>query len=187
MKLNAITLLIASLLVAATVSAGSSGVPPTVTTTGAGSQTKTTAYVGLNWTLGGGMTPALVLGVFDTKVQANGDTTGGNLAFHANLAGGISLGKVKLSYLDGRNDLQGELGLGFDFMKQAPLLFLGINAPYVAAGIDAFSSHGFVPYAAIHTQGRFDKPAGTTTTISCNDPNYPTYNAVTNLCDFAPD
>lgn len=156
----------AALLAGSVALAGSIPVP-TAFTTGVDSRSDTTAYIGLNWTLGGGMTPSLVLGVFDVKVKANGDTTGANLAFHANLAGGFKPGKLKLSYLDGRHDLQGELGLGFDFIKGAPLGFLGLNAPYVAVGVDAYLSPGFVPYVTMHSQGQFDKPSATTTTYSC--------------------
>jgi len=126
--------------------------------TGSASKTETKAYVGLNWTLGGGATPALVLGAFRAKVNSSGDTTGGNLAFHVNLAGGIKPGKLKLSYLDGKEDLQGELGIGYDFLKGAPLLGLGLNAPHLSAGVDAYAGPGFVPYATLHSQGKFDKP-----------------------------
>lgn len=129
--------------------------------TGSASKTETKAYVGLNWTLGGGATPALVLGAFRAKVDSNGDTTGGNLAFHVNLAGGIKPGKLKLSYLDGKEDLQGELGIGYDFLKGAPLLGLGLNAPHIGAGVDAYAGLGFIPYATLHSQGKFDKPTQT--------------------------
>ncbi len=137
------------------------------TTTGSASKTETQAYVGLNWTIGGGAIPALVLGVFRAKVDADGDTTGGNLAFHVNLAGGIKPGKLKLSYLDGKEDLQGELGIGYDFLKGAPLLGVGLNAPYLGAGVDAYAGLGFLPYATLHSQGKFDKPNRTRTPAQC--------------------
>lgn len=126
--------------------------------TGSAEKTDTRAYAGLNWTLGGGATPALVLGVFDVKVKANGDTTGGNLAFHINLTGGVKPGKVKLAYINGKEDVQGEIGLGYDFLKNAPLLGLGINAPYVSAGVDAYGGPGFVLYGTLHSQDKFNKP-----------------------------
>ena len=137
-------------------SAAMAGIPVIPAAT---SNTDTKAYAGLNWTVDGGLTPALVLGVFHTKVKSNGDTTGGNLAFHVNLAGGVKPGKLKLSYLNGQDNLQGEVGGGYDFIKAAPLVFLGVNSPHLAVGIDGYMNPGLVPYATVHTQDEFDLPA----------------------------
>ena len=129
--------------------------------TGGASKTETRAYAGLNWKLGGGATPALVLGAFRAKVESDGDTSGGNLAFHINLAGGVKPSKLKLGYLNGKENLQGEVGIGYDFLKNAPLLGLGINAPHISAGVDAYTGSSFVPYGTLHTQGKFKKPSQT--------------------------
>jgi hypothetical protein len=91
-------------------------------------------------------------------VKSNGDTTGAKLAFNINLAGGFAPGMLKLSYLNGKEDLQGEVGAGYNFIKSAPLLGLGVNAPYVAIGVDGYLNPGFVPYATLHSQGKFSKP-----------------------------
>lgn len=168
MKKTILALTVLSALVSSAVWAGGGSIPATASTTGANSETDTRAYVGLNWSLGGGTTPALVLGVFNTKVKSDGDTTGGNLALHLNLAGGIKPAKIKLSYLNGEEDLQGELGAGYDFIKAAPLAFLGLNAPHLSVGVDGYLNPGFVPYATLHSQGEFDKPRGSTTTYSCD-------------------
>jgi hypothetical protein len=126
--------------------------------TGSASKTETKAFAGLNWRLDGGMTPALVLGAFRAKVQSDGDTSGGSLAFHLNLAGGIKPGKIKLGYINGKENFQGEAAIGYDFLKNAPLLGLGLNAPHISAGVDAYTGPGFVPYVTLHSQGKFDKP-----------------------------
>ncbi len=128
-------------------------------TTGSTSKNNTNAYAGLNWSMGGGWTPALVLGVFHTKVKSDGDTHGANLAFHVNLAGGIKPGKLKLSYLNGKENIQGEIGVGYDFMRSAPLLGLGLNGPFVAAGVDGYLSQGLIPYITLQSQGKFSKPS----------------------------
>lgn len=151
MKKSALAVALLSTLTASAVFAG-------VVTPVSTSKTETKAYAGLNWTLGGGATPALVLGAFRAKVDSDGDTQGGNLAFHINLAGGVKPGKLKLGYINGKENIQGEVGIGYDFMKNAPLLGLGINAPHVSAGVDAYMNPGFVPYGTLHTQGEFDKP-----------------------------
>lgn len=159
MKKLTLTLLLATALPGSAAFAGIS--PPTyslIPTTGSASKTETRAFVGLNWSLGGGATPALVLGAFRAKVKSDGDTAGGNLAFHINLAGGIKPGKLKLGYIKGKENLQGEAVVGYDFLKNAPLLGLGLNAPYISAGVDAYMNAGFVPYVTAHSQGKFDKP-----------------------------
>lgn len=160
MKKSTLAVLLLSALTGSAAFAGG-GPPPLyslIPATGSASKTETRAFVGLNWKLGGGATPALVLGAFRAKVKSDGDTSGGNLAFHINLAGGVKPGKLKLGYLNGKENLQGELGIGYDFLKNAPLLGLGINAPHISAGVDAYTGPGFVPYGTLHTQGKFDKP-----------------------------
>ncbi len=119
---------------------------------------QTNVYAGLNWNLEGGKTPALVLGVFQTRVETDGDTRGANMAFHINLKNKIRPGKLNVSLLKGQEDLQGEIGFGFDFLKSEPLVLLGINAPYVSAGVNIYSNPGFVPFAQLHTKGDFHTP-----------------------------
>lgn len=133
-------------------------VPATITTTGT-NKNETQVYVGLNWQLGGGMIPALVLGAVNTDVKSNGDTTGVNLAFHLNLTGGVAPGKIKLSALDGKEYLQAELGFGYNFLTAKPFIGLGLNAPYIAVGVDGYLNPGLVPYVTIHSLGPFDKPS----------------------------
>jgi hypothetical protein len=165
MKLSVVILAVTAVLGSSAAMAGSvTQYDFVTTTTGSASKSSTKAYAGLNWKMGGGMTPAVVLGVASTKTKSNGDTYGANLAFHFDVAGGFKPGKLKLSYLDGKENLQGELGIGYDFLKTAPLVGLGVNAPHLAAGVDGYLSHGFVPYATLHTLSKFDKPSRRTTT-----------------------
>lgn len=147
-------------------SAVMAGVPTTtfnpVTTAVNASKTQTKGYVGLNWSLDGGAMPSLVLGALRPRVKSNGDTEGANLAVFINLAGGVKPAKLKLGYINGKEDVQGELGVGYDFLKGAPLLGLGVNAPYVNAGVDLYQGPGFNPYVTLYSQGKFKKPQGTT-------------------------
>lgn len=160
MKKSTIALILLSALTAPSTYAGTVGFS-LIPGTGSTSETETRAYAGLNWRLGGGATPALVLGAFRAKTQSDGDTSGGNLAFHFNLAGGIKPGKIKLGYLNGKENIQGEVGIGYDFLKNAPLLGIGVNGPHLSAGVDAYANPEFVPYFTLHSKGEFDKPSGT--------------------------
>ena len=153
MKKSTLTLtLLSALMCSAAFAGGGYILTPAA---GGTKETETRAYAGLNWHLGGGATPALVLGVFSARVKPNGDTAGGDLAFHINLADGVKPG----SYLNGQNDFQAEAGFGYDFLKNAPLLGLGFNAQHVSLGVDAYANPGFVPYVTLHSMGKFDKPS----------------------------
>ncbi|HEX5786338.1 MAG TPA: hypothetical protein VFY35_16540 [Burkholderiaceae bacterium] len=143
--------------------------------------TETKGYAGLKWSLSTGTTPAVVLGIVRAKVKSNGDTDGANLAFSLNLAGGIKPGKLKLSYLNGKEDVQGELGLGYDFLKSAPLLGLGVNIPYLNAGVDIYRD-GYDPFVTLQTLKKWDKPAGTTC-VPSGSPDYSDPNCTTPYID----
>ena len=76
-----------------------------------------------------------------------------------------------MSYLNGKENIQGEIGAGYDFMRSAPLLGLGLNGPFVAAGVDGYLSHGLVPYLTLQSQGKFSKPSYQTTTTCVVTPS----------------
>jgi len=133
------------------------------TTGGATSQTETRAYAGLKWSIDGGATPSLVLGAMHARVSSGGNTEGANLALSINLAGGVKPASIKLGYLNGKEDIQGELSVGYNFLKATPLVGLGVNAPYANIGADWLYGNGFDPFAIIHTHGKFGKPAPAST------------------------
>jgi len=162
MKKTALATLCALAMASSAALAGGTTTYSLVGTGNSGAKTNTNAYAGLNWSLGGSWTPAVVVGLFNTRVKANGDTEGANLAFHLNLAGGVKPGKLKLSYLNGKENIQGEVGIGYDFVRGAPLLGLGANGPFIGAGIDGYLNYDVIPYLNIHTQDRFKKPSNST-------------------------
>jgi hypothetical protein len=159
MKKSTISLAIGLALVSSSALAGFNAYSLVTTTTGSTGKNNTNAYAGVNWSMGGSWTPAVVLGVFRTHVKSDGDTQGANLAFHLNLAGGIAPGKLKLSYLNGKENIQGEIGAGYDFVRSAPLLGIGLNGPFIAAGVDGYLNQGIVPYVTLQSQGKFSKPS----------------------------
>ncbi|MCP5337547.1 MAG: hypothetical protein H7A11_07530 [Pseudomonadales bacterium] len=171
-------------LLAAPVFAGK-GQPVTMyslISSGGGTKSQTAAYVGLNWSLDGGVTPSMVLGVFHVQTKSNGDTHGENLNFSFNIAEGLELDKLKLGYLQGKRDYQGELAIGYGVLKGAPLVGLGVNARHATIGVDGYlgSAPSLDPFVTIHTQGEFDKrkrrqrcvedPAGPYQNPDCTNP-----------------
>ena len=167
-KLFAATAL--SLFSVASLAGGS--VPPITVITPGGSTANydTKAYVGLNWAMGGSLTPAVVLGANYAKVKSNGDTNGADVAFSFNLLNGFAPGTLKLSYLNGKDSGQGLIGAGYNFAAAAPVVGMGWRAPYVTAGAD-MNLHNYVvtPSVTLTTQGAYDAPddAAETVTTTC--------------------
>lgn len=137
------------------------GAPPTsyalvTTTSGGGDKTDNQVYAGLVWTWGE-ITPAAVIGFSHGKVESDGDTEAVHASLTINFLDGIQPGKVKLTYLNGKEDFQGEAGVGYDLTTNSFLLPVGVNAPHVAAGVD-LSWTAIEPYLMLHTRDEFDKP-----------------------------
>ncbi len=138
----------------------------TTATTGSNEETDNQAYAGLVWTWGE-LTPSAVIGFSHGQVESDGDMEGANASLSINFLNGIQLEKIKLTYLNGKEDFQGEAGLGYDFLTKSFLMPVGVNAPHVAAGIDVYRSN-IAPYFMLHTRDKFDKPSeNTTTTTEC--------------------
>lgn len=126
------------------------------TNSGSSEQTDNQAYAGLIWTWGD-ITPSAVIGFSHGRVESDGDTQGVHASLSINFLDGIQLGKVKLTYLNGKEDFQGEAGIGYDLINKAFLIPVGVNAPYLAAGLDV-SWATIEPYFMLHTRDKFDKP-----------------------------
>lgn len=148
----------------------SGGLPATVTTTVSGTtDTVDRGYAGLEWTLGEGLTPAVVVGYRHARVQSNGDTQGGDISFSFNVISGFHPGKLRAKYFNGQENVQGEVGGGFDFAKGV-FAGVGVQGPYTNLGVDYLFTTGspWEPYFMLNTLPGYDKPHGnTTTTMGC--------------------
>jgi hypothetical protein len=117
------------------------------------------AYAGLKWTLNEGIKPQAVVGFRHARTESNGNTDGGDLSISAKIIDGFQLGKLRAKYFNGKEDVQGEVGGGFDFTKG---LFagVGVHAPYSLIGLDL---HPFIndnklePYIQIDTIKKYKK------------------------------
>ncbi|MFC3615473.1 hypothetical protein ACFORG_17085 [Lutimaribacter marinistellae] len=112
----------------------------------------TTLYVGLNLLFGSGA-PTLegILGVASGETDTSGDVTGGKAALHFRLNDGFGLRKFKITGLVGDEDVQGELGFGYNFESQSFLGVLGANGKYWAAGADYDFTTGLEGYIGAHS------------------------------------
>jgi hypothetical protein len=139
-----------------------------VSTGNGGSLTSNRVYAGLKWTLNEGIKPQAVVGYRHAKTQSNGDTDGGDVSISAKFIDGFQLGKLRAKYFNGKENVQGEIGGGYDFTKG---LFAGagVHAPFSLIGLDLhpfINENKFEPYIQLDTIKRYKKPDGNTTTCT---------------------
>lgn len=113
-------------------------------------------YAGLKWTLNEGIKPQAVIGFRHTNIGSDGHTDGGDISLSAKFIDGFQLDKTRLKYINGNNDVQGELGGGYDFTKG---FFLGgsANGPYINLGVDYLiqaKDKSIDPYIMLNTLPR---------------------------------
>ena len=113
-------------------------------------------YAGLKWTLNEGIKPQAVIGFRHTNIGSDGHTDGGDISLSAKFIDGFQLDKTRLKYINGNNDVQGEVGGGYDFTKG---LFLGAsaNGPYINLGVDYLiqaKDKSIDPYIMLNTLSR---------------------------------
>ena len=113
-------------------------------------------YAGLKWTLNEGIKPQALIGFRHTNIGSDGHTDGGDISLSAKFIDGFQLDKTRLKYINGNNDVQGELGGGYDFTKG---LFLGgsANGPYINLGVDYLiqaKDKSIDPYIMLNTLSR---------------------------------
>jgi hypothetical protein len=132
-------------------------IPPSPTETVYSENDTTRAFVGLNFTFGaGGVTPEAVLGVAHGTTDVSNDFTGARASLHFDIWDGFGLRSGKLSALSGDRDLQGELGLGYNFERQAPFGIAGVNGEHFQAGADIGFDGVVEGYVGVHSLGEFD-------------------------------
>jgi hypothetical protein len=142
--------------------------------------TENRAYAGLIWTLKdkASWIPDLTLGFRSLRVKSSDSVNGGDLSTRIKLSDGIAIDSVVLSYVGGKRDLLGNLGVGYSLTNASILGTAAVQAAYTKIGTDfQFNDKRFVPYIQLLT---LDKPnnvnkistPGTTTpsTLTCTAP-----------------
>jgi hypothetical protein len=124
------------------------------------SSTDDSVYAALKWTFGESIKPEALLGLRHAKTYSNGDTDGGDLSISAKFFDGFQFGKLRGKYFNGNENVQAEIGGGYDFNKG---LFagIGVHAPYSDLGADLLplSKDSLESYIQIDTIGRYRKPS----------------------------
>ena len=119
-------------------------------------------YAGLKWSLSGGIKPEAVLGFRHANINSSGDTDGGDISISAKFMDGFQPGQIRAKYFNGKEDVQGEVGGGYDF-TQGIFGSLGVHAPYSNLGLDLLpnAQTKFNPYVQVDSIKGNNKPSPT--------------------------
>jgi hypothetical protein len=156
---------------------------------GEGSSTVHRAYAGLAWTLGAGKSvtkPDIVVGVRSLKVNVDDKVSNGvDMSARFKLDAGIKLDSTRLSYVGGKREFQGNLGLGYSFTDQSTFTTLALQAPYARLGVDyGFKSGDLSPNLELLTIDKPRKVSGSR--LACNyGGELPPNAAPGDFCDFS--
>lgn len=137
------------------------GSPPPVTTLSGTDDTR--VGIGLRFEFGDN-TAQVVGSVRHTYTNTDNNVTGALAEIAVPIFPNTNFApKARAMGLIGNTTVQGELGIGFDFANQQPLIGAGIHGPYVEAGANYLFDGQFHPYIGVDTYG--GAPAATSTTV----------------------
>jgi hypothetical protein len=112
-------------------------------------QTESIFSLGIQFDFGD-MQPEVVGSFRHTKTDTGNDVTGGKLDLVMPVLGEDRfMPKIRAMGLIGSPDVQGEVGIGFDFATQQPLVGLGVQAPYAFGGLDVHLDGEFHPFVGV--------------------------------------
>lgn len=125
----------------------------------AGKRRSDTFFMGINWNFGA-KAPELVLGVRTLHTGVNKHSSGVQLDVFLPFLGGISFDRIRLSYVGGKRSVLGQLGFGYSFSQQTPLVGVGVQVPYANFGLDYLFRGTALPYVGLNSLNRPKTPTG---------------------------
>ena len=139
---------------------------------GSDSRTETKGYAGLVWTLGGkksSVVPGLVVGVRTLKVKSNDEVSNGaDLNARFSFTDGFTFDNARLSYVGGKRDVLGNVGVGYSFENSAFFSTIAVQSAYSRIGLDyEFTSSKLLPYLELLTIDKPKKVDGSR--LACSD------------------
>ena len=120
--------------------------------------TENRVYAGLIWTLKDKTSwiPDLTFGFRSLRVKSSNSVNGGDVSARIKLYDGVAFDSVVLSYVGGKRDILGNLGLGYSFTNSSFLGALDAQGAYTRFGSDfQFNDKKFIPHLELLT---VDKP-----------------------------
>jgi hypothetical protein len=123
-------------------------------------------FVGINWNFAS-KAPELVVGLRSLSTKADKKSSGIQLDLVMPFLGGFSFDRVRLAYVGGQRSALGELGLGYSFAKQTPLVMAGLQVEHFQLGVDYLISGTALPYVGLNSLRRPRLPTGTSNSLGC--------------------
>lgn len=136
-----------------------------------GKRRSDTFFMGINWNFGT-KAPELVLGLRSVRTGVDKKSSGAQLDVFLPFLGGISFDRIRLSYVGGQRSVLGQLGFGYSFSQQTPLVGVGVQVPYANFGLDYLFRGTALPYVGLNSLNRPKTPTGggaSSTTYACGD------------------
>ncbi len=127
-------------------------------------------FMGINWNFGT-KAPELVLGLRSLRTGVDKKSSGAQLDVFLPFLGGISFDRIRLSYVGGQRSVLGQLGFGYSFSQQTPLVGLGVQVPYANFGLDYLFRGTALPYVGLNSLNRPKTPTGGASTTNYNCSN----------------
>lgn len=121
---------------------------------GSGSKTDNNVYIGLVWTLNHQISylPDLSVGFRSLKINSNNDVNGGDLSGRIRFNEGPSFDSIRLVYVGGNREIQGNLGGGYSFKQKSLLAVAAVESAYIKVGSDFINNEkSFVPYVTLNS------------------------------------
>lgn len=121
-----------------------------------GETTQTRGYAGLAWALGvknSSALPDVVVGVRSIKVNSDDKVSNGaDLSARFTLKNGFAFDSARLSYVEGKRDLVGNIGVGYSLTNKSYFTTISAQGAYSRLGLDyEFSKVKFVPFIELLT------------------------------------
>ena len=132
--------------------------PPVPAVSKSNADTENRVYAGLIWTLKDKTSwiPDLTFGFRSLRVKSSNSVNGGDVSARIKLYDGVAFDSVVLSYVGGKRDILGNLGLGYSFTNSSFLGALDAQGAYSRIGSDfQFNDKKFIPHLEVLT---VDKP-----------------------------
>lgn len=123
---------------------------------GASKRTDKSFYASLVWSFGQKQAslPDLVLGFRNLSVNSNNHVSGGDLSARFRYSQQVKLDSFRLSYLGGERTLIGNIGAGYSFTQNSPILTGAIQGSNMRLGSDfSLARNNFTPYVEINSAG----------------------------------
>lgn len=133
--------------------------PPATPAVSSNTDTQNRAYAGLIWTLKDktSWVPDLTLGFRSLRVKSSDSVNGADVSARIKLSDGIAFDSFVLSYIGGKRDILGNLGVGYSVTNSSFLGTLGAQGAYTRIGTDfQFNDKKFSPHLEVLT---VDKPS----------------------------